>query len=58
MGITCEATSAASYARGTLIVSHDPSLLEQLRRALEEDPCCRVQTASSYREAEQILQCC
>ncbi len=55
MKVSTSTHPSSPCSNKTLVVSHDPKLAGQLRGMLETDHHCRVELASSYREAEAML---
>jgi DNA-binding NtrC family response regulator len=48
--------SATSFSQNTLVVSNDPAFAQHLRSILEQDHRRNVEVASSYQEAESLVQ--
>jgi len=56
MPVSYISNSETAFSSNTLVVSHDPALVQELRWMLEKDHRHVVDVASSYREAEAVLQ--
>ena len=48
--------SATSFSQNTLVVSDDPAFAQHLRSILEQDHRRNVEVASSFQEAESLVE--